>query len=76
MQTPLGIAHALAQVKLGSEVALARSASHNALACRTSIASSTTVAKSKVVGEWIRLDWKTTSTCIAVQACLLLPTYS
>ena len=75
MQGPLGIAHTLAQVKLGSEVALSRSAGHNALTGRTRIAGSLTVSKSKVVGEWIRLDWKTTSACIAVQACLLLPTY-
>ena len=75
MQSPLGIAHAFAQVELGSEVALARSACHNAFARRTRIAGSTTGSKSELVGEGIRLDRKTTSTCIAVQACLLSPTY-
>ena len=74
MQGPLGIADTPAQVKLGSEVALARSAGHNALTGRTRIAGSTTVSKWKLVGEGIRLDGKTTSTCIAVQACLLFPT--
>ena len=74
MQGPLGIAHTLAQVKLPSEVALARSAGDNALTGRTRMAGSTTVSKSKLGGEGIRLDGKTTSACIAVQACLLLPT--
>lgn len=75
MQSPLGIAHTPAQVKLGSEVALARSAGDNALTGGTSIACSTTVSKSKLGGKGIRLDGNTTSACIAVQTCLLLPTF-
>ena len=75
MQSPLGIAHTPAHIKLGSEIALARSAGDNALTGRTRMAGSTTVRKSKLGGEGIRLDGKTTSACIAVQTCLLLPTY-
>ena len=44
MQSPFWIPHALAQVKLGSEVALSRGASHNALTCGTRITGCTTVS--------------------------------
>ena len=75
MQGPLGISYTLAQVKILSEVALARGAGHNTLTGRTRVTGSTTVSKSKLGGEGIRLDGKTTSACVAVQACFLLPAY-
>ena len=75
MQGPLGISYTLAQVKILSEVALARGAGHNTLTGRTRVTGSTTVSKSKSGGEGIRLDGKTTLACIAVQACFLLPAY-